>query len=590
MYQFYYAEILNNQQKATYSKNITEYFNITAVRPTMWEEHCLECSAPLCFEDCLNYSARVDGRCKRFDNGILVTENELGCCGQASRVKFRKWANMMTIIFPEMMPIGEYKKMTDKNQSLGNMLKKIAYSKLPMAARWQSIRLIEYARRMKLRKLSGSNNPDAFVFHGFSFEKESFNLIVEIFDSHTSKFKLSLHIENGENLFVIDKSKLDESCWTDNFLVKIYPENNIEAELDILWCDFVKGTSVVKDKPADKVKCVVWDLDNTLWNGILIETDNPKELKLNSNVIETIKALDERGIIQSIASKNEFDQAWEVVKNFKLDEYFLYPQIHWNAKSLSLEQIAKDLNIGIDSLCLIDDSPNERKQVESVLSQVRTYDAIEIPELLTKPEFDAIITDESKMRRSMYRAEEKRNKLKNTSFADNESFLKQCNIVLDVFEPNADEEKLRCFELLLRTNQLNMSGIKYTKDEFESVINRENCHNLALSCKDDYGTYGIVGFVQYKVVDGILEFTEYAMSCRVAGKYVESALFAFLLERTSCVKGRFNVNKTKKNSLLRKTLEEIGFVILSESDKDIKYEVHSDLKNKDIVAVKGEIK
>lgn len=588
MYQFYYAENKKGSNPV-YKKKMSDYFNITSIRPTMWEEHCLECSAPLCFEDCLNYSARVDGRCKRFDNGILVESNELGCCNQSARIKFRKWANMMTIIYPDMMSVEEYQKLTNKNQSLGNKLNGIAYSKLPLKIRWESIRAIEYARRTKLRKLGGENNPDAFVFHGYSFEEKGFNLILEVYDSDTPKFKMALHIENGENLFVVDKSKLDEACWTDNFIVKIYPENNIEAEMDILWCDFVKGNAVSQDKPADKVKCLVWDLDNTLWNGILIETEDPTKLELNDNVLSTIKALDERGIIQSVASKNDFEPAWEIVKRFGLDEYFLYPQIHWNAKSLSMEQIARDLNIGIDSLALIDDSVNERNQVSSVLPQVRVYDVVELEGLLQKKEFDALVTEESKMRRSMYQAEEKRNQLKNTAFADNESFLKQCNIVLEVFEPKTDDEKLRCFELLLRTNQLNMSGVKYTKDEFDKVINRENCNNIALFCKDDYGVYGIVGFVQYKIVDGVLEFTEYAMSCRVAGKYVESALFTYLLEKTNCKVGHFNVNKTKKNSLLRRTLEEIGFVTLNETEESVRYEINSDLKNKDIVSVEERV-
>jgi FkbH-like protein len=78
------------------------------------------------------------------------------------------------------------------------------------------------------------------------------------------------------------------------------------------------------------IKCVVWDLDNTLWHGTLFEDEN---VYLRDHVVEIIKGLDNRGILQSIASKNEYDQAMKKVQEFGLDEYFLYPQINWNSKA-----------------------------------------------------------------------------------------------------------------------------------------------------------------------------------------------------------------------------------------------------------------
>ena len=586
MYQFYYADSEKVEKLPKYDKSVTNEYEITAVRPTMWEEHCLECSAPVCYGNCVHYIPRIDGRCMRFANGIYVYPNEKGCCGQGARVKFRKWANMMTIIFPAMLEKNEYQAMTDKNQKLGNRLKSIANSKLPVKVRWESIRTKEYLRRRKLRSLDGTDNiPDAFVFHGYSFEKSSFHLIIEVYDDHTSVFKTAIMVAPGENLQIIDGAQLSKACSTGNFLVKIYPENDLEAELDILWCDFVKGKRIVSEKPAAKVKCVVWDLDNTFWDGTLIETDNPDELKLKLGVEETIKALDERGIIQSIASKNDFDAAWEAVKKTGLSEFFIYPQIHWNAKSGSLEQIAKSLNIGIDTFALIDDSEFERNQVVSVLPQVRVYDVTALPTLLGQPEFDVPITSDSKNRRLMYKAEEKRNILMQSDNSDTVEFLKKCHLQIELFSPETDEEKLRCYELLVRTNQLNLSGIKYTPEEFEKVFSRENCKNFAFSCKDDFGSYGIVGFGQYKTENKRLVFTEFAMSCRVAGKYVESALFGALLTKESCESGEFTVQKTKKNILLRNTLENIGFETKKADESRAAYIFNNNLKNENIISV-----
>lgn len=582
MYQFYYADKSQTCRRRECKENIRDRFQITAVRPAMWEEHCLECSAPACFASCVHYQPRSDGRCKRFENGLLPFADEKACCRQGVHVTFRKWGNMMTVLFPAMLTEGEYAAMWNANQRLGTVLGHIAASPLPRSVRWQAIRIPEYLRRRRLRHLTGGENqPDAFVFHGYSYAQSDFRLMVEIFDEHTPVYKTAIAISPGENLAVLQS--LSVECSKAGNLVKVYPENNVEAELDILWCDFVRGAPIAAEKPAPRVKCVVWDLDNTLWDGTLIETDDPGTLALKPGVRELIEQLDCRGIIQSIASKNDAPAAMAVLERLGLTEYFLYPQIHWNPKSGSIEQIAKSLNIGIDALALIDDTPFERRQVTSVWPQARAYDVTQINDLLTMPEFDVPVTEESRNRRAMYRAEERRNTLMAAQKTDIADFIRQCHLRMHLFTPETEEEKLRCYELTARTNQLNMSGRKYTPEEFEAVLNRPDHRNFAFSCADDFGEYGIVGFGQYRVENGTLSFTEFAMSCRVAGKFVESALFARLLEREGSKQGSFSIQKTKKNILLRNTLESIGFAVTGQTDSHISYQFSPELTNRDLV-------
>lgn len=584
MYQFYYSDN-REYQHAELKQKISDHFNVDRVRPTMWEEHCLECSAPVCFGNCAHYAARRDGRCMRFDNGIRTFENASACCGQGARLKFRKWANMMTIIYPGMLSPEEYSKLTAKNEKLGKRLRSAVNSKLPTGLKWQYIRTIEYLRRRRLRRLAAADTskPDAFVFHGYSYGKESFNLIMEVFDGHTPLFRQAIPISQGENLTIIPGDKLLPCCSTPGYLVKLYPENDIEAELDILWCDFVKGGFAEKEAPAEKVKCLVWDLDNTLWNGILIETEDNESLELKAGVLDTIKKLDERGIIQSIASKNDFAPAMEQLKKLGISEYFLYPEIHWNAKSASIKNIAENLNIGVDAMALIDDSVFEREQVHSALPEVRTYDALEAEKLTELPEFDVIVTDESRHRREMYRAEEKRNALMASGNDDTVSFLRKCNLRIKVFAPQTEADITRCFELVNRTNQLNMSGRRYTRNEFDALLSKPGQTSIAFSCRDDFGSYGIVGFMQYRKDSCTLCFTEFAMSCRVAGKYVESALFTHALGDACCEKGKLTVHKTKKNALLRKTFESIGFVVEQDNAENVEYEVTLPLVHSDLV-------
>ena len=584
MYQFYYADKAQGYDRRECKLNIRDRFGITAVRPAMWEEHCLECSAPACFESCVHYQARSDGRCKRFENGLLTFADEKACCGQGVHVKFRKWGNMMTVLFPAMLSEMEYRKLWKKNEGFGKLLGMVESSPLPRSLRWQGIRIPEFLRRRNLRNLSGMDNAaDAFVFHGYSYSAESYRLIIEVYDDHTPIFKTSIRIEPGENMAVLQN--LSPECSKSGNLVKIYPENNTEAELDILWCDFVKGNPISAEQPAAKVKCVVWDLDNTLWDGTLVETEDPSVLKLKPGILDVIQELDNRGIIQSVASKNDHAAAMAVLEHLGVAEYFLYPQIHWNPKSGSVEQIAKRLNIGIDALALIDDTAFERSQVTSVRPQVRTYDVTEIAGLLARPEFDVPVTAESRSRREMYRAEEKRNTLMQAEQTDIADFIRKCNLRMHLFDPNTGEEKLRCYELIVRTNQLNMSGKKYTPEEFQEILARPNHKSFAFSCADDFGEYGIVGFGQYRVEDKTLVFTEFAMSCRVAGKFVESALFSHLLQAEHCESGIFQVIKTRKNVLLRNTLEQIGFIAAHTAGEQIQYTFCSELLNSDLISL-----
>ena len=111
-----------------------------------------------------------------------------------------------------------------------------------------------------------------------------------------------------------------------------------------------------------KIKCVVWDLDNTLWSGTLLEGD---EVHLRDGVREIIHALDARGILHSIASRNHAESALARLRELDLEEYFLYPQINWGSKAASIRTIAESLNIGLDSICFIDDQPFELAEVQA---------------------------------------------------------------------------------------------------------------------------------------------------------------------------------------------------------------------------------
>ena len=245
-------------------------------------------------------------------------------------------------------------------------------------------------------------------------------------------------------------------------------------------------------KPAKQVKCVVWDLDNTLWRGIMIE-DGADALLLNDAVIATVKQLDRRGILNSIVSKNNRDEALATLERFGIRDYFLFPQISWNPKSAGIEAIAGSLNIGIDSLAFIDDQEFERAEVASRHPSVRTYDIMELDTLLTRPEFDVPISEEAHRRRSFYLEEEKRATEQASHRGDYLGFLRACHLRLTL-QPLTAAVLGRVHELTQRTNQMNFSGNRYDKETLNRIMGSCNHETFVMWCADRFGDYGTVGF------------------------------------------------------------------------------------------------
>ena len=132
-----------------------------------------------------------------------------------------------------------------------------------------------------------------------------------------------------------------------------------------------------------KIKCLFCDLDNTRWSGTLLEDS---EVYVSPETLKLIKTLDSRGILQSIASKNDHDFAWSKLEELGLSEYFIYPQINWEPKSTSIKKIAQSINIGTDTIAFVDDQVYEREEVSYSLPDVLTIDAEQVVEIEKMPD------------------------------------------------------------------------------------------------------------------------------------------------------------------------------------------------------------
>jgi FkbH-like protein len=306
------------------------------------------------------------------------------------------------------------------------------------------------------------------------------------------------------------------------------------------------------------VKCVVWDLDNTLWEGILVE-DGPEKLRLKNGIREIIEELDQRGILLSIASKNNHSEAMQVLKSWNLEEYFLLPQINWNPKSEAVTAIAKGLNIGVDTLLFIDDSAFEREQVHAVLPTVQMLDAREYQSLLSLPALSVPVTEEGSNRRKMYKIEHERQKTAEGFGQDYLSFLRHCAIRV-ALRPMDQENLERVHELTQRTNQMNFSGNRYDRTQLTEILKTPHLETYVINCDDKFGSYGVVGFA---IVDNREpRLTDLMFSCRVQSKRVEHACLSYIIRKcTSNARPNFHANyrKTPRNAPSGKVFADIGF-------------------------------
>ncbi|GEC93636.1 HAD-IIIC family phosphatase [Brevibacillus brevis] len=312
-------------------------------------------------------------------------------------------------------------------------------------------------------------------------------------------------------------------------------------------------------KTDKKIKCVIWDLDNTIWDGVLMEDQN---VRLRDGVLDIIKELDKRGILQSISSKNEHEIAWRKIEEYGLGEYFLYPQINWNSKSSSIRSIVSSINIGLDTVAFIDDQAFEWEEVAFELPEVMCIDAGDLTGLLDmqemKPKF---ITSDSKIRRQMYRSDIERNKLEENFTGPKEEFLASLGMVLAITKVTEDDLQ-RAEELTVRTNQLNTTGYTYSYEELDELRQSEDHLLLIMELNDKFGTYGKIGLVLIDcTVKGEWTLKLLLMSCRVMSRGIGSIIINHVLHmaKEHGVRLKAEFVKTDRNRMMYVTYKFSGF-------------------------------
>ena len=293
-------------------------------------------------------------------------------------------------------------------------------------------------------------------------------------------------------------------------------------------------------------KCLVLDLDNTLWGGVLGE-DGIDGIKLGGDYPgkaytywqQALLQLAGTGVILAVCSKNnesDVQEAWDRNPNMVLRrEHFSALRINWQDKAANLQELAAELNIGLDSMVFVDDNPTERELVKQLLPQVTVPDFPEKPyQLMTF--FKQLVenyfriykvTLEDRNKTEQYRANALRN-AEQARFTDMESYLYSLDLQLDIIP--ADEHNLpRIAQMTQKTNQFNLTTRRYTLEEVQQRLD-EGWRVYCMSVRDRFGDNGITGTIFLRPVDDdTMSIDTLLLSCRILGKGIEEAFFKTVL-------------------------------------------------------------
>jgi FkbH-like protein len=310
------------------------------------------------------------------------------------------------------------------------------------------------------------------------------------------------------------------------------------------------------DKP---VKCVIWDLDETLWKGTLLED---KEVSLRPGVRGILITLDERGILHSIASRNDYETTMGLLQTLGIDGFFLHPQIGWGAKSEAVKNISRELNIGLDSLLFVDDQEYERDEVQLALPEVRVCDALAIADLLGREDLNPkAITDDSRFRRKRYQSDIAREAAQKEFVGPSEEFLASLNMVLTI-HPAEEGDLERAEELTIRTNQLNATGVTYSYAELDAFRSSSKHSLLMADLTDRYGDSGKIGLALLDLGQTEWTIRLMLMSCRVMSRGIGTIFLRELIERAqhAGVKLLADFIPTDRNRMMLVSYKFAGFV------------------------------
>lgn len=266
-----------------------------------------------------------------------------------------------------------------------------------------------------------------------------------------------------------------------------------------------------------KIKIIIWDLDDTFWRGTLSEGGITP---IKSNV-DFLRLSSLRGVVNSVCSKNSYDETIDKLKEIGANEYIVFPSIDWTPKGERIKRILESMGLRPANALFLDDNPVNLNEALHYCPELMIGTPDIIPQLIEA--YSKLPESDTKLKRlAQYRVLERKNSAK-SHFSSNEDFLMHCNLKVEIHD-DCSSHIDRIAELVQRSNQLNYTKLRPSKEDLLNTINDPNVKCGYVTVKDKFGDYGLVGFFAIKSNECI----HFLFSCRTIGQGVEQYVYASL--------------------------------------------------------------
>jgi FkbH-like protein len=495
------------------------------------------------------------------------------------KIYFHDFNNLLTI-----KKINELKKIdvaliycnTEDLGSFSSYEEKLRYKKRDISTVINYIdNIIKKLRLCKVSKIFLSN------FNKFSnselgnytrlYEKNKF-LYIEKLNQEIDK------IIKNNNIYLFDSNHL-----TAKFGLDKYHENDkfyfakIPFSIDFAEYYFLRFINLLEISFGKIKKVLITDLDNTLWGGILGD-DGPLGVEVGTDSShgkaflayqKFLLNLKSRGVLLAICSKNSLDNVKEVfTKNqnmiLKISD-FVSIKANWLNKAKNIQDISQELNLNLDSMIFIDDSPVERQLVRNYLPSISVPEIPKDPSFVTKYIadnyfFDLVSLSDEDLKRSQSYISNRKRKILRENIDNVDDYLKSLKMKASINKFQKDNIQ-RIVQLFHRSNQFNTTTIRYSNADIEKFI-KDDKLTFAISFKDRYSNYGITSLLVCNRIKNVLEIENWCMSCRVLNRTFEEFIMNYLINfskknKIDLIKANFV--RTDKNLLVSELYKNLGF-------------------------------
>lgn len=407
--------------------------------------------------------------------------------------------------------------------------------------------------------------------------------------------ELNRYLETKHNITLIDTEKVIAGLSIDKSVdYRYYNSSKTLYSIDFYKHYFEHICPIFLSANGKIKKALIFDCDNTLWKGILGE-DGFDKIKVYQKVQYLALSLVKKGVILGLCSKNNSQDVDEVLEKHHdmilRDEHIVIKKVNWENKVINLKAIAKELNIGLDSLVFIDDSNFE---VNLIKEELPTVEVFQVPS--KEYEYEMMMrkiaiffhnpkeTTEDLKKGKMYKTQVARSQAEK-SIGNIEDYLKSLELQITTYIDDLNHVA-RISQMTQKTNQFNLTTKRYTETDINFFINSSNYTVIAIGISDKFGDNGIVGLAILEHQNDLVSIDTLLMSCRVLGRNIEYKFMDIIIEvlkQKKVTKIEANYIETLKNEQVSDLYDRCGFEIVDKCDELKRYSILvQQYKNKSI--------